>query len=445
MLIELRNSDAPALVKPDGAQLSYGQLAAEVETEARALRAQGAAPGRVVALGFADPQRFLVSALAVWECEAVLLPLDVRAGPGPTESLLRRARPVLFRTAEGLQQLADPRQLDPRTAMLLFTSGSSGPPKGVRLSRDGLRANIEAILSYLPPARTAIVLPLTYSYALVGQALTTLHAGATALLLGELKYPAEQLEAMVRLGARGLSSVPPSLRLIARAVIEGGTAPSLDYLASAGASLDAATVALVRAAFPAARIWNQYGLTEASPRVAAIADDDPAFARGAAGRPLQGIELRIEGEEIVVRGPSVMLGYLDDPEATARTLMPGGWLRTGDVGHLEEGCLFVHGRGDGVVKCAGERVGLDEVAAVLRECPAVADACVVALPDEALGARLVAFVEAPAGAMAELRKFLRRKLLPAKRPARIVAVESLPRLPSGKIDRQALRRRAEEP
>jgi len=203
MVIELRSSDAPALVKPDGGQLSYRQLAAEVETEARALRAQGAGPGGVVALGVADPQRFLISALAVWKCEAVLLPLDVRAGPGPTESLIRRARPVLLRTAEGLQQLADPRALDPRTAMLLFTSGSSGPPKGVRLSRDGLRANIEAILRYLPPARTAIVLPLTYSYALVGQALTTLHAGATALMLGELKYPAEQLEAMVRLGARG--------------------------------------------------------------------------------------------------------------------------------------------------------------------------------------------------------------------------------------------------
>ena len=249
---------------------------------------------------------------------------------------------------------------------------------------------------------------------------------------------------MVRLGARGLSSVPPSLRLIARAVLEGISAPPLDYLASAGASLDAATVALVRTAFPAARIWNQYGLTEASPRVAAISDADPAFARGAAGRPLQGIELRIDGEEILVRGPSVMLGYLDDPDATSRALLPGGWLRTGDVGHLEEGCLFVHGRGDGVVKCAGERVGLDEVAAAMRECPGVADACVVALPDEALGARLIAFVEAPASVLADLRKLLRRKLLPAKRPSEIIPVESLPRLPSGKIDRQALRRRAEE-
>ena len=444
MLIALRDSDAPALVKPDGAQLTYRQLGAEVEKESRALRSQGAAPGRIVALGMADPQQFLISALAVWECDAVLLPLDVRAGPGPAEALIRRARPVLLRNAEGLQQLPDPRELDGGTALLLFTSGSSGPPKGVRLSRDGLRANIEAILRYLPAARTAIVLPLTYSYALVGQALTTLHAGGTALLLGELKYPPEQLEAMVRLGARGLSSVPPSLRLIARAVLEGISAPPLDYLASAGASLDAATVALVRTAFPAARIWNQYGLTEASPRVAAISDADPAFARGAAGRPLQGIDLRIDGEEILVRGPSVMLGYLDDPDATSRALLPGGWLRTGDVGHLEEGCLFVHGRGDGVVKCAGERVGLDEVAAAMRECPGVADACVVALPDEALGARLIAFVEAPASVLADLRKLLRRKLLPAKRPSEIIPVESLPRLPSGKIDRQALRRRAEE-
>jgi long-chain acyl-CoA synthetase len=248
---------------------------------------------------------------------------------------------------------------------------------------------------------------------------------------------------MSRHGAEGLSSVPSSLRLFARAVAEGSAAPPLRYVASAGAPLDAATVALVRASFPGARLWNQYGLTEASPRVAAIADDDPAFARGAAGRLLEGIEARVEGEEIFVRGPSVMLGYLDDGEATARALSPDGWLRTGDVGRLEDRCLFVRGRADGVVKCAGERVGLDEVAAALRECDGVADACVVALPDEALGARLVAFVEAVAESAAKARARLRTRLTPAKRPARIVAVESLPRLTSGKIDRQALQRRAE--
>jgi long-chain acyl-CoA synthetase len=442
VLIELRESDAPALITAGGEELSYRALAKAVRAEADALRGQGAGPGKLVALALPDAKQFVVSALAVWECGAVLLPLDVRAGLSPVQALIRRARPFLLRTAAGMERLPDGRELDARVALLLFTSGSSGPPKGVLLSRDGLRANVEAILRYLPAGRAAIVLPLTYSYALVGQVLTTLQAGATALLLGELKYPAEQLEAMVRLKATGLSSVPSSLRLLARAVIEGSGAPELSYVASAGAPLDPATVALIRTAFPGARLWNQYGLTEASPRVAAISDEDPAFAEGSAGRPLQGIDVRAEGEEILVRGPSVMLGYLDDPDATARALA-GGWLHTGDVGRLDSsGRLFVHGRGDGVVKCAGERVGLDEVAAVLRECPGVADACVIALPDEALGARLVAFIESTPEVVTAARKALREKLLPAKRPGQIVALAELPRMPSGKIDRQALLRRA---
>src|SRR5258708_11513521 len=96
---------------------------------------------------------------------------------------------------------------------------------------------------------------------------------------------------MTRLRADGLSSVPASLRIFARAIAEGAERPKLGYVASAGAPLDAKAAAELRAAFPGARLWNQYGLTEASPRVAAIDDGDPAFARGAAGRPLPGIEV----------------------------------------------------------------------------------------------------------------------------------------------------------
>jgi len=374
----------------------------------------------------------------------VLAPLDVRAGHGPVQALLRRARPSLVRTEESVQDLPGARELDLRAALLLFTSGSSGAPKGVVLSRDGLRANVEAILGYLPAGRAAIVLPLTYSYALVGQLLTTLRSGAAALLLGDLKYPAEQLEAMRRLEADALSTVPSSLRLLSLAIAEGSPAPRLRTVASAGAPFDAGTIALVRSAFPGARIWNQYGLTEASPRVAAISDADPSFGRGAAGRALPGIEIRTEGGEILVRGPSVMLGYLDDPEATAAALTPDGWLRTGDLGRIEDGCLFSHGRGDGVVKCAGERVGLEEVAAALRACDGVGDACVVAIPDQALGAKLIAFLEtARPEIVPAVRKALRETLTPAKRPAMLVALEALPRMASGKIDRQALQRRAE--
>ncbi len=455
-MIELSSGDSVALVTAEGAETSYRALTHEVSAAANQLRAAGAGPGRAVAVGLSEPRRFIPAALAVWECGAVLLPLDIRAGLALTQPLIARARPALLWTDDGMQAMPDARSLDPRAALLLFTSGSSGAPKGVLLSREGLRANLNAVLDYLPVRahpRTALVLPLTYSYALVGQALTTLQAGGTLLLLSGLKYPEEQQAAMVRLRASGLSSVPASLRLLARAVAEGATAPALGYLASAGAPLDARTIAALKSAFPRAQLWNQYGLTEASPRVAALSSDDPAFARGAAGHPLRGIEVwatdgltRLPaGEigEIAVRGPSVMLGYLDEPEATAGAVDPSGALHTGDLGFVDSnGCLFITGRADGVVKCGGERVGLEEVAAALRACKGVGEACVVALPDEALGARLIGFIESDAAAVSAVRAELRALLPPAKRPARLCAVELLPRLPSGKVDRKALEQRA---
>src|SRR5262249_22326873 len=159
------------------------------------------------------------------------------------------------------------------------------------LSRAGIETNVEAILSYLPVRehpRTAVVLPLSYSYALVGQVLTTLRAGGTLLLLGDLAYPPLQLEAMARFAASGLSSVPTSLKLLSQAAAESAARPPLGYLASAGAPLSAATVATVRAAFPQARLFNQYGLTEASPRVTALSDAEPEFAQGSVGRALPG-------------------------------------------------------------------------------------------------------------------------------------------------------------
>jgi acyl-CoA synthetase (AMP-forming)/AMP-acid ligase II len=386
--------------------------------------------GRVVAIALHDPVALLAAVLAVLDAGGVAAPLDVRA---PIEPLLARARPLVTITDGGLVPGAEPRALPPEAALLLHTSGSSGAPKGVVLGRAGLRANIDAILGYLPIAahpRTGIVLPLFYSYALVGQALATRRAGGSLVLANDVPYPALQLEVLARAGAQGLSSVPTSLRLLARAA---DPPLALGYVASAGGRLDETTVSAVRRAFPGARLYNQYGLTEASPRVTAIADDDPAFARGSVGRPLPGITVSVDGDgEVWVHGPSLMLGYLDEPPLA-------GPLRTGDRGRLEDGYLWVDGRGDGVVKCAGERVSLEEVAIALRAAPGVADAAVVAVPDELLGVRLVAFVEGDAAAARRAGL----ELMPAKRPARVVAVDALPRLASGKVALAELRARAE--
>jgi len=435
---------ATALIRSSGESLTYGELRASVARAAGQLRGAGA-----VGIAVADPCGFVVAALAAWEAQAAVVPLDVRAGAKWIDSaalragvsaIVRAASPDGTLTVEARAG----RPLDPRVGLVLFTSGSSGPPKGVLLSLKGILANVQAILSYLPVRdhpRSAVVLPLSYSYALVGQAVTTLRAGGTLLLLGDLAYPPLQLEAMARHEASGLSSVPTSLRLLASAAAESEKRPALGYVASAGAPLGAATVAAVRAAFPKARLFNQYGLTEASPRVTALEDAEEEFAGGSVGRALPGIEVRAAGDgEILVRGPSVMLGYLDDPEATARVLSADGELRTGDVGRVDaRGYLYVEGRADGVVKSGGERVSVEEVASAVRACSGVADASVVAVADELLGARLVAFVEAAEAALPELRRALRESLPPAKRPQRIVALEHLPRLPSGKVDLMALK------
>ena len=401
-------SAGAALVDSTGRVVETEELVARVAAQARELEAAGARPGRVVTVALKDPAAMLIAALAVWETGGALSPR-----PGPPGVALGREVPV-------------------ETGLLLFTSGSSGSPKGVLLSRAGVVANVDAILEYLPIAahpRTAIVLPLHYSYALVGQAFATLRAGGAAILLGDVPYPARQIALMHAYEARGLSSVATSLRLLARAARELG-APKLGYVASAGGPLDHATRDLLREVWPAAQLWNQYGLTEASPRVTAVSSDEPAFWQGSVGRPIRGVSVESVDGELLVRGPSTMLGYLDgDPLA--------GPLHTGDLGRVDaEGYVWVEGRRDGLVKVAGERVSVDEVAAALRA--AVRDACVVAIPDELTGVRLVAFVEGDAAAARRAAQ----SLPPAKRPSRIVEVDALPRLPSGKPAVEELRRRA---
>jgi acyl-CoA synthetase (AMP-forming)/AMP-acid ligase II len=454
-----RGGDA-AVVRSNGDVASYDDLRAAVDRAAASLRAHGARAGRLVAVAASDPAGYLVASLAAWSAGAAVVPVDPRAGAGAMARLVERARPsivVSSATLAGDLELTardDARDVDPRVALLLFTSGSAAEPKGVLLSAEGVAANVDAILAYLPVrarSRIAVVVPLSYSYGLVGQALTTLTAGGALLLLNDLSFATEQVARMRDLGATGLSTVPASLRLLARAAIDGDAPLALDFCASAGAALDAPTVTLVRSACPGAILFNQYGLTEASPRVAAVSDREAAFANGAAGRPVQGVAIRVVGEDgapvapgvdgdIEVRGASVMLGYLDDREATLRAMTADGWLRTRDVGSLDrDGFVYVRGRSDGVVKRAGERVSVDEVAAALRRAPGVREACVVAVPDPEMGAELWAFLETDKAGLSAARALARAELPPAKRPRYFEAMDTMPRTANGKIAIAALR------
>jgi O-succinylbenzoic acid--CoA ligase len=200
-------------------------------------------------------------------------------------------------------------------------------------------------------------------------------------------------------------------------------------------------------------VVQTYGLTEAASQVATLAPEDALRKLGSAGKPLFGTELRIEGPdgevlaeggegEIVVRGPTVTPGYLNRPEATARTIRDG-WLHTGDIGYLDgEGYLYVLDRRDDLIVSGGENVYPAEIEAVLQSHPNVAEAGVFGAPDERWGQVPVAvIVLRPGGSISAeaLIAHCRERLATYKTPARIEFCDALPRNAAGKLVRNKLR------
>jgi O-succinylbenzoic acid--CoA ligase len=193
-------------------------------------------------------------------------------------------------------------------------------------------------------------------------------------------------------------------------------------------------------------VAQTYGLTEAASQVATLLPADAARKIGSAGRALPGTEVRIDGSsegEILVRGPTVMRQYLDDPDATAAVLR-NGWLHTGDIGRLDdEGFLYVLDRRDDLIVTGGENVYPAEVEDVLTGHPGVEEAAVVGVPDARWGHRVVAVVRLRQGASAdagELVAFCRRRLAGYKTPREIrFTGDPLPRTASGKLQRSRVR------
>jgi len=433
------SSEANAVESLVGA-CSYGELRSRAERIGDGL---GALEGRLVAVRAGDPATFLAAVLAAFGRGGAVLPVAV-GRPIP-----KRARPLRVVDEGGaVHERPDPRSLPEGTGLVLTTSGTTSGPRLVALGLEGVSANVDGILTYLPIAdapRTGLVVSPTYSYGLVGQALTTLRVGGTVVSVGS------NPSALAAANVQGLSSVPASLRAIAEQPSE--LRPR--YLASAGAPLDRGTIDAVRSRFGDVRFFNQYGLTEASPRVSQLERSvaPEAFDGGSVGEAIAGVRLTIRGNDgeelgtaeegaVVVAGPSVMLGYLDEPEASAAALGPHG-LITGDRGQRDgNGRLFVSGRGDDVVQVGGVRVSLAEVSAFLARQGSVSEARVVALPARRTGIRLVAIVACDPEAVSSLRERAQQELPAAARPTRFVTVAALPRTERGKVDREALRRLA---
>jgi 4-coumarate--CoA ligase len=335
-------------------------------------------------------------------------------------------------------------------AVLPYSSGTTGLPKGVRLSHRNLVANVDQSLAVIgcDPGQWSVgFLPFFHIY---GQTvLMNMHLAAGA---GIITLPRFDLEMFLTLVARHrtptLFCAPPvAVALAKHPMVAGFDLSCVERFFSGAAPLGGEIGDAVAARLGCQSVQG-YGMTEMSP--VSHATPRGQARQGSVGVTLPSTECRIvvddrdagpgEAGELWVRGPQVMLGYHNRPEATAETLTPDGWLKTGDLAEIDaDGWVFIRDRLKELIKVKGFQVAPAEVEAALLTSPMVKDAAVKGMPDEEAGELPVAYVVPAEGAEeAAIRAHLAGQLAHYKLPQRIVFVETIPKSASGKILRRML-------
>jgi long-chain acyl-CoA synthetase len=338
---------------------------------------------------------------------------------------------------------------DDDTAVILYTSGTTGQPKGAELTHANLRVNAQTNAQTLLQTTAQDVLlgalPLFHSFGQTAAMNTAISAGACLTLLPRFD-PRKALEMMERDRVSVFLGVPTMYS--AMLAVPEGERPdtsSLRLCVSGGASLPVEVLRAFESQFDTV-ILEGYGLSETSP-VASFNHPDRERKPGSIGTPIKDVRMKAvdeqdrdvpQGEvgEIVIQGPNVMKGYWQRPDATAEA-MRGGWFHTGDLAKVDEdGYFYIVDRKKDLIIRGGYNVYPREVEEVLYEHPAVAEAAVLAIPDATLGEEVGAAVALKAGASAsteELQAFVKERVAAYKYPRHVWLVPELPKGPTGKI------------
>jgi fatty-acyl-CoA synthase len=498
-----RFPDQEGLVFPEtGQRLTFAQWLHDVDALASALRQAGVRPGETVAIWAENRIEWLVAQVAIAAIGAVLVPVNTHLREDDVRHVLTHARVTAILLSERFRaneyrsiiesirpqlehlrvvvSFDEPVSSSPGTlsyrallgehsgtpvdawkwnvrdaASIQYTSGTTGTPKGAVLCFDGMLRNARGTIERLGVVagdRWTSIIPLFHCAGCIMNSLAALLAGAT--YVGISAFDAGRMLQLIEdERCTVLTGVPTSylamLNYPGRAEYDLG---SLRTGTCGGADCDPALLERCASEFPIHGLVQVYGQTEASTLIALDDAASPQRVR-TAGLPLNGMEVRVtdvhtrmplgtgDVGQLEVRGPMVMLGYHEDPVATARTIDSDGWMQTGDLGCVRhDGRVeLVGGRLRDVIIRGGENVYPVEVENLLREHPDIREIAVFAVPDHYYGEIVAAAIESDALLTpADLKQFCRGRIAGFKHPARVFSVSEWPMTSSGKILKRQL-------
>lgn len=473
--------------------ITLGWLRTRAEAIGAGLVAEGVCPGDRVAIFMERGPDAIAAIFATYCAGAVAVVLNERYRPRQVEYALTHCGAAALLTTAGQQDrmhrdiettarlldadsvtdagsLAPVNRISSDLAQIIYTSGSTGMPKGVTYNVGALHAGIRAVSLYLgleADDRVATILPFGSVYG-VNQVLTAV-AQRASLIIENSALPHQIVTGLADHGATVLAAVPPLwIQLLGVPSFREGALAGLRIAQNAGGHLPPEIVRQVRAALPNTRLFLQYGMTETF-RSTYLPPEQVDRLPGSMGRAMPDTEILVldtegspvpDGEvgELVHRGPTIALGYWNDPDTTSRTFRPNPVrpegapdtervVFSGDMVRRDaEGYLHFVGRRDRLIKTMGFRVGPDEVADVLYASGQVAEAVVASETDPERGMRIIAHVILLAnGSLDELRRFCRVELPHYAQPAEYVQRDHIPRLHGGKYDMDALSHRHDVP
>lgn len=471
LLPTLEGGDSRLALVLGGDRLDHAELGRRARAHAHRLLAEGVSPGDRVAVWATPTVETVAAMLGNALAGLVTVPLNPALGSAELAHILADASPtrVLGEPPAGVTVASEPIRTDGPTSgalpslgpddplLVLYTSGTTGPPKGAILTHGNAAANLDALAAawgWTADDHLVHALPIFHVHGLVLGCFGALRVGGSVELLPRFS-PEAIGEAFAGGGATMLFGVPTMYHRLADAMEK--SPPLASALARARLLVSGSAALPLREHLRLERLLGQrvverYGLTETLINCSMRWDGDRR--QGTVGPPLPGVELRLLDEdggeaspgsmgEVAVRGPNVFAGYLGREDATRAAMTADGFFRTGDLAEADEdGFIRIVGRkSTDLIKTGGFKVGAGEVEAALLEHPAVAEVAVVGVADEDLGERIVAYVVPRPGlppTQEALADHVASLLAPHKRPREAHLVESLPRNAMGKVMKRRL-------